>query len=234
MINNSNLNDNKENIRMLQRVLISKGNEKWKKENESRKKNSKFDASYFRRVDNLSLKAAKFKASKYSRMFRNMQSAINKDVKATRRMIESGKYNSQEMANLEYRLKQLNSIRNRMKQSYKEDGLTVYNTTGIRKNALNDYQKIRGAKNAVKSVNRKFKIGLSDGEEEFKRRVEAKEGFFGDEDISFPAYEDLLEDFENAIKSYDSSQAREILRKVMGMKEDYYNTRIKGNSRAHK
>ena len=58
--------------------------------------------------------------------------------------------------------------------------------------------------------------------------------FFGDEDISFPAYEDLLEDFENAIKSYDSSQAREILRKVMGMKEDYYNTRIKGNSRAHK
>lgn len=221
-----------EQKRKLDRVMIRRGGEIWKAENKRRQASSKFDTDYFLRNGNMTREEAKVEATRYSRMFRNAQSSLGKDIKLANKMLQSTSLTQEERENVSLRLRQMENIRRRMRQSNKgEDGLRSYNSTSVRKQALEEYREVQGAYNVRESKKVRLDFGFSKGESNFKKRVLAKEGVTNIDDLAgVPGYQDLLEDFYNAIKSYESDSARQIARKLQRMRDDYYATKITGNA----
>lgn len=151
-----------------------------------------------------------------SRMMRNAQSSIRKDIKATERAIERAPDASTRF-NLSQYLDKLKSLQRYMRQSNKVDGYREYNKASTRLDALNEYlADYKGQPNRQKystrvvvdipSNNRMF-VNMG-GQAMIDRMVG---------DAWSPALEDLIQEYYEQVRAYDYDRSQETLTRIRGM-----------------
>lgn len=172
------------------------------------------------------------------REFRNAQRSIVRDINATMR--EYNKSIGTPQADfLAYRLSNLQSLRHAMLGSYKrDDGLRYYNLASGRLDAYDVYlAKFKGRANldeqrtkivrAPMSMPKFDKFGnlLKPGQDVFRDNAIKKYGYdklIDDTPFAQTArYQELMDELEQAIREYDSDQARRIITKLMHGAEAY-------------
>lgn len=166
-----------------------------------------------------------------SRKMRNEQRNVNRDIASTERAIEKTSDPSQR-ANLQYRLKVLQSLKQGMAQSYESyDGQRVYTPAKARLDAMNEYlDKFKGAQNMKEQRGFRVRPDMSYAKE-FMQGFESKwrsaiEDAFADGGIEFTAkYQELLDEYHQAIRSFDSDEAKRVVSRMASYKVKYYSTR---------
>ena len=166
-----------------------------------------------------------------SRKMRNEQRNINRDIASTERAVDKTSDPSQR-ENLQYRLKVLKSLKQGMAQSYESyDGQRVYTPAKARIAAMNEYlDKFKGAKNMKEQIGFRVRPDMSYANE-FMQSFESKwrsalDDSFADGGIEFTAkYQDLLDEYNLAIRSFDSDEAKRVVSRMASYKVEYYSTR---------
>ena len=186
------------------------GSAEWEHTNEKRRKSSKLDSTK-------------------SRMVRDAQSAIAKDIKAANRdMLRETDPAKRE--NLRIHKEALETLQRRMRQSNTVDGRKVYNSAVSRIEAFGLYvQSFKGrmlrdmAKNgpSLEGVRITGDITSNRMFQRLKAQYNEKEFDWMNEDEWIPGLEDLYNELDEAVRNYDSEQARRVIGKIHHMVDDY-------------
>lgn len=150
-----------------------------------------------------------------SRLMRDAQSAIRKDIKATQREIR--KADPSTRVNLEQYLERLQSLQRDMRQSNKVDGVREYNRRGTRLDALADYLMHFKGRNQRQIYADRMALNVP-----FSNRMFANMGgqaavdrIVGD--TWTPAIDDLINEYYEQVRAYDYERATETLTRIRGM-----------------
>ena len=162
------------------------------------------------------------------RYFRNMQRQVVRDISNTEKAISKAA-DPTVVSNLTYRLEALKDIRHAMLQSWVDaQGHRHYNTALGRMEALNTYVGgYKGAAALKEQAARVRRLSLSEGSREFYLRAANLVGYT-DDDSPFdttPMYEELMQDLDRALRTYDSGQAKYVMAKIMHGREAYEHSR---------
>lgn len=187
-----------------------------------------------RKDDSAQRKGAKLSGD-LSRKMRNEQRNINRDIASTEKAIEKTS-DPVQRANLQYRLKVLQSLKQGMAQSYTSyDGQKVYTPAKARLDAMQEYlDRFKGAQNLKVQRGVRVKPDMSYAQE-FMGRFEGKwrsalDDAFADGGIEFTArYQDLLDEYYRAIRSFDSDEAKRVVSRMASYKVSYYSRRPRIN-----
>lgn len=168
-------------------------------------------------------KQSQMPSAKIGRRMRNEQRNIGRDIKATEKAMSRLDTGSVEYANLEHRLESLKVIKKSMAQKQDIAGSTVYNRYDSRYAAMEAY--IYGFKGkAHLDEQRSFRVSIesaygpvkwhTENVEQFKKNMEARyDTLFDDIDDDFKntmVFQELQEEYENALRSYDSDAAKRV------------------------
>lgn len=159
-----------------------------------------------------------------SRALRNAQSAINKDIRATKR--ELGKAAGDERANLQAHLDALRDLRDHMRASRNVDGEKQYNVRSTRVDAMNEYLgRFKGRSRREQS--RETVIDRTPIDNRLYGNLANMLRDVMDDIMWSPNLEDLLEEYYDAVRSYDYERALETLNRMRGNSQsirDMYET----------
>lgn len=186
------------------------------------------------KLASLQAKRALLDKTDLSRYMRNQQSSINRDIKNTEKALGRTK-DSTERRNLEHRLKELQNLKETMAASFQGEEGRVYNPANARIDALNEYlTKFKGA--AHLEEQRAYQV-RSDLEysAEFQRRFEKRwreavnEAVDGSAYANTVQYQELYEDYVQALRSFDSDEAKRVVSKMEAGRKRYYTNRPRIN-----
>lgn len=199
--------------------MVSPGSAVWEAEQRERAKMSRFSSPISRDVAEYN---KTFTVD--SRMIRNEQRNIGRDIKSTMRAMDKAK--GSEKTNLAARLEYLQTLRTSMLASWRDDdGYRHYNTASGRFEAVVKYQMDYKGRFALKEQTTRIKrLTLSEGADVFRARtahkVGAEIGDLGGFELT-PKYEDLMKELDLAVRTYDSGAAKLAMTKLMHGSQAY-------------
>jgi len=165
-----------------------------------------------------------------SRVIRNEQRNIGRDIKATDREMSKLDPNSREYENLQGRRNRLALLQFEMRQKNVIDGETKYNSTATRLHAFEEYvTKFGGRAKLEEQREQIVNLSYSFGQETFLHRVKNfyKEAFVDIEDPEgmferTPTYERLQWEMEMAVRAYDYDTVLDIVSQLSHGKKQFY------------
>ena len=186
------------------------GSAEWDYKNEQRRKASKLDGTQ-------------------SRMVRDAQSAIAKDIRsANRDMLRESDPTKRE--NLRAHKEALETLQRRMRQSNTIDGRKVYNSATSRMEAFGLYvMSFKGrnmremAKNGPSLTGVRITGDITSNRmfQHLRKHYDEHEFDWMDNDVWIPGLEDLYNELDEAVRNYDSEQARRVIKKIHRLIDSY-------------
>lgn len=151
-----------------------------------------------------------------SRMMRDAQSAIRKDIRATERDIKRAS-DASTRYNLSQYLDKLKSLQRDMRQSNKVDGYREYNKAATRLDALNEYLTEYKGKSSRQIYAKRIIVDIPSSNKMFNNMggqamIDRMLG-----DVWSPALEDLVKEYYEQVRAYDYDRAQETLTRIRGM-----------------
>ena len=180
----------------FERLKVFKGSQLWDAQQRKIRKDSKLEG-------------------RESRLMRDAQSAIRKDIKATQREIR--KSDPATRLNLEQYLERLQSLQRDMRQSNKVDGVREYNRKATRLEALSDYLMHFKGRNQRQIYAERLAVNVPFGNRMFENMggQVAVDKIVGD--TWTPAIDDLINEYYEQVRAYDYERATELLARIRGM-----------------
>ena len=150
-----------------------------------------------------------------SRLMRDAQSSIRKDIRATRRELK--KADSSQRMNLQGYLDRLESLQRDMRQSNKVDGVREYNRRSTREDALAEYlMHFKGkAQRQIYTDTMALNVPFNNRMFDNMGGQAAIERIVGD--AWTPGIDDLINEYYESVRAYDYDRALETLTRIRGM-----------------
>lgn len=158
------------------------------------------------------------------RAFRNEQRNIGRDIAATEREMSKLPEGSSARGYLDARLRNLQVLRDLMRQYQDTPQGRVYNSRSTRLEAYAEYlQSYKGRANLNYQREKVVPLKIPDYPDSMMARLERKVGVSSREfDLGQPALEDLYNEYVMALRQQDSPRARAILRRMQNLQADRY------------